>query len=195
MKNVMFGALAAMCLAAGLAMAAVPVTAADHLEAPAVQADGRTDISDLFAFQSPQNPDNTVLVMTVNPAAGVLSPTTFSPDHVYRFQIDRNGDAHQDQTIRVYFGDVEADGQQKIRINGAVNGRGRTGEQINFTRGGMAMAGTFDDPFFFDFQAFQDQVKGAGGARTFCDGRSADRCDRWSPRRHRSRHLGRDQGR
>lgn len=174
MKRALFGALGAAGLVVGLAAGAVPVTAADHLEAPVVQADGRTDIADLFAFQSPNNSDNTVLIMTVNPVAGVLSPTTFDPDAVYRFQLDRNGDAIQDNTVRVWFGDVEADGSQSIRIGGAVNARGQTGQTINIPRGGQAFAGTFDDPFFFDFQAFQDQVKGAGGQRTFCDGHEVD---------------------
>lgn len=174
MRKPLLGMLGAVGLAAGLAVGAVPVTAADHLDAPLVQEDGRTDINDLYAFQSPQDPDSTVLIMTVNPGAGILSPTTFSPDHVYRFQFDQDGDGKAFSTIRVYFGEVEADGNQSVKILGAVNGRGRTGEQINFGRGGKAMAATFDDPFFFDFQAFQDQVKGAGGERTFCDGHETD---------------------
>lgn len=174
MKRALLGALGAAGLVAGLAAGAVPVIAADHLEAPLVQADGRTDISDLYAFQSPTNAENTVLIMTVNPGAGVLSPTTFDPNAVYRFQLDRNGDAKQEGTIRVWFGDVEADGSQAVRIGGAVNARGRTGETINIPRGGQVFAGPFDDPFFFDFQAFQDQVKAAGGQRTFCDGHEAD---------------------
>jgi len=41
--------------------------AADHLEAPFVQTDGRIDINDVYVFESPSNPDNTVLIMTVNP--------------------------------------------------------------------------------------------------------------------------------
>src|SRR5689334_12581114 len=64
--------------------------AADHLDAPLVDADGRIDITDVYAFT---HGTNTVLVMNVNPFAGVLSPTTFRPDAEYAFRIDNTGDA------------------------------------------------------------------------------------------------------
>ena len=63
------GAIAALMT---LVLPALTAGGADHLDAPLVQADGRTDINDVFAFS---NGSNTVLVMTVNPLAGVLSPT------------------------------------------------------------------------------------------------------------------------
>ena len=46
--------------------------AADHLDAPVLRAPGQggRDINDVYAFQSPTNPANSVLVMTVNPFAG-----------------------------------------------------------------------------------------------------------------------------
>ena len=59
----------ALALAASV-VSISPSQAADHLEAPLVQADGRTDINDLYAFQSPEDPSKTVLVMTVNPGFG-----------------------------------------------------------------------------------------------------------------------------
>ena len=150
--------------------------AADHLEAPLVALDGRTDINDVYAFV---NGDNTVLVMTVNPGAGILSPTTFDPDGVYRFQIDNDGDFRKDRTIKVRFGDVRDDGSQRVTIRGAGNpdggkrARGWTGEEIELADGGRAIAGTFDDPFFFDFEAFLGTVKGQG-TRGFCDGDEVD---------------------
>lgn len=150
----------------------MPANAADHLEAPRVQADGRTDIADLYAFQSPSNPDNTVLIMTVNPGAGVLSPTTFDPQAFYQFKIDNDGDARVDHRIRLRFGPVDENGEQSYRIWGFPSvPRGVTGSTTDL---GRVSAGTFDDPFFFDFQAFQDQVKAAGGSRTFCDGNETD---------------------
>ena len=39
---------------------------------------------------------------------------------------------------------------------------------------GSLYVGLRDDPFFFDLVAFQDQVLGAGGSRTFCDGNEND---------------------
>ncbi len=174
-KDLLFGFLAVFgLLGAGLA-ATVPVEAADHLEAPRVQADGRTDINDLYAFQSPENPDNTVLIMTVNPAAGISSPRTFDHKANYRFRIDIDGDARAERTITVKFGRVRHDGSQRFTVRGLRGAkRGVTGQELELANGGRAMAGVFDDPFFFDLQAFQDQVKGAGGDRTFCDAHATD---------------------
>ena len=174
MKKAIIGALGAAAFITGIGLGALPSTAADHLEAPLVQQDGRTDINDVYAFRSPESTDNTVLVLTVNPAAGILSPTTFSPDATYRFQIDTDGDAKQEETIKVKFGPVDEDGSQTMKVLGPVAGDGRTGTEVALDGGARAYAGTFDDPFFFDFQAFQDQVKGAGGTRTFCDAHAVD---------------------
>ncbi|HSB86400.1 MAG TPA: DUF4331 family protein, partial [Ilumatobacteraceae bacterium] len=85
--------LGAGAIVVASSIAAIGVSAADHLDAPGVKADGRTDINDVYAFKSPTNTDNTVLIMTVNPLAGVVSGTTFHPDATYRFNIDDNGDA------------------------------------------------------------------------------------------------------
>ena len=175
MRSKLLGLLGVVGLLFGLVMVAGPSQASDHLDAPLVQADGRTDINDLYAFQSPDNPENVVLIMTVNPVAGVLSPTTFDPKAAYRFLIDTDGDARADVKISVKFGKVMEDGTQKVKINGAAGeGKGRTGNEIALDNGGRAMIGTFDDPFFFDFQAFLDQVKGSGGTRTFDDGNEVD---------------------
>ncbi len=175
MRTSFLGALGAAGLAAGLAIGSLPSIAADHLEAPLVQQDGRTDIADLYAFNSPDNPANTVLVMTVNPVAGVLSPETFDKDAQYRFRVDTDGDARHDRTIRVDFGFVRPDGNQPLKVRGMGGfSKGPTEQVLDLAGGGRAYAGTFDDPFFFDFQAFQDQVKAAGGPRTFCDGDETD---------------------
>jgi hypothetical protein len=168
----------AVCLLLGLvgvaAAIAAPGQAADHLEAPLVKADGRTDINDVYAFQSPTNPANTVLIMTVNPIAGMTSPTTFRPGANYQFAVDTNGNARPDQVYSIRFGEVGDDGEQSLRVRRARGktvtlGSGRTGDEVSLAGGARVWAGLSDDPFFFDLQAFNDQVKGAGGTRTFCD--------------------------
>ena len=161
----------ALALAASV-VSIVPAQAADHLEAPLAAEDGRTDINDLYAFQSPDDPSKTVLVMTVNPAAGALSPTTFDPDGDYRFQIDQDladaDDATADATISIDFGDPNSAGAQSVTVSGAVSGSGTTGTEFTLNDGGTAVAGIYDDPFFFDFAAFQGTVKGMGSAN-FCE--------------------------
>lgn len=150
---------------------------ADHLDAPGLtspRGDGRLDLNDLYAFQSPTNPDNTVLILTVNPGAGVLSPTTFRPggDSGYEWRIDYDGDAIDDRILRANFS-PEEDGKQRYRLrmfdaggaNMEVNARGFTGEPVAFD-GGWVQAGVFDDPFFFDLDGFL--------ANSFCTGEPGD---------------------
>ena len=47
MKNMFYAGVAALGLVAGAAAVVHPATAADHLEAPLGQLDGRTDINDI----------------------------------------------------------------------------------------------------------------------------------------------------
>jgi hypothetical protein len=167
-------------MVATLGFVALPSNAADHLESPLVQLDGRTDINDVYAFQSPSNPANTVLVMTVNPVAGVQSPTTFRPETNYTFFVDTDGDARRDIRYIARFNEPDAAGQQRVRLFRSESAsknliaEGTTGTSTPITGGGQVFAGLSDDPFFFDLQAFRDQVKGAGGSRTFCDATPTD---------------------
>lgn len=167
-------------VALAVGMAAVSSRAADHLEAPLVQTDGRLDINDIYAFQSPSNPDNTVLIMTVNPVAGVLNPTTLrpTPGDRYIFHIDNDGDYIEDIDYILRANPARKNGNQRMNLyrldvdNGQQRrvAAGNNNKVNQFLRNdGMFFAGLTDDPFFFDLQAFLDQVKGAGGSRTFCD--------------------------
>jgi hypothetical protein len=56
-----------------------------------------------------------------------------------------------------------------MHVRGATYGNGSTGSDVSLSNGGVARAGLFDDPFFFDLDAFS----GAGG-RSFCDGNEVD---------------------
>lgn len=146
---------------------AIGAGAADHLDAPGVRADGRTDINDIYAFQSPTDPDNTVLIMTVNPVAGVLSGTTFHPSARYKFNIDDNGDAIADSEIEVRFGKVKKNGRQKVKVElegerGEFESEGWVGQEVGLDDGGRLMAGTFDDPFFFDLDGFKNNFQFTG---------------------------------
>jgi hypothetical protein len=156
---------------------ALQARAADHLDSPTSKLDGRVDINDLYVFHPNQDLSKTTFVLTVNPGAGVISGTTFSPNSHYEFLIDRNGDAIADATIRVKFSRVatfgETKGKQWTTItmhdgpNNTLLASGWT-ESAAFTgTGGMAWAGVADDPFFFDLASFND------GA-TFCQAGDKD---------------------
>lgn len=151
-------------------VAPVLLGAADHLDAPLVATDGRLDINDVYVSQSPSNPANTVLIMTVNPVAGILSPTTFHPGASYDIKIDTDGDAKEDSTYKVTFSAPDGSGVQEVTLRrvpargeGAVLARGQTGLDIAVEGGGMLRADLFDDPFFFDLVAFRNGL-------AFCPG-------------------------
>jgi len=158
------------CLIAALAVAVSATPAAfgaDHLDAPLASEDGRVDINDLYAFQSPNNPSNTVLIMTVNPFAGVLSPTTFAEEVEYGFNIDTNGDALADiEYVSRFYSPVG--GTQEVLFerhdsNGVfLLGQGNTGGAFNTNNGGQMIADVFDDPFFFDLAGFNDGLNFTG---------------------------------
>ena len=152
----------------------INVQAADHLEAPLVMGRGQLDVNDLYAFQSPVNPDNSVLILTVNPGAGAISPTDFgttSDGIAYDFTIDNNGDAVADLTYRASF---SGSGQQSYTVTrfagsptgmtpapGVLVGTGLTGGQEVF--GNVSVqAGVFDDPFFFDLNGFNNGFQFTG---------------------------------
>jgi hypothetical protein len=139
--------------------------AADHLDAPALRTvdQGGRDINDVYAFQSPANSANSVLIMTVNPFAGItnpfgtVSPRTFDPAVQYEFQIDNNGDALADVTYATMFTPAVG-GIQTLTTtrNGAAFGTGNTGVNIAIAGGRTLRAGLFEDPFFFDLVGFNN---------------------------------------
>jgi hypothetical protein len=70
--------------------------------------DARLDLTDLFVFAAPDNPDRTVLIMDSNP---FLEGDGFHPDAVYRFNIDSNGDSVADVAFSFTFSEL-TDGRQ-----------------------------------------------------------------------------------
>ncbi|MCA9257844.1 MAG: DUF4331 family protein, partial [Planctomycetales bacterium] len=149
--------------AASVALACCAGYGADHLDAPLLRLEGAgsRDINDLYAFQSPAQPDRTVLVLTVNPFAGMTNPfgvasgRTFGTDVEYQFQIDNDGDAVADVTYATTFTAAVA-GVQTLTTTRMAGGStmsiatGATGVELPTSGGGMVQAGLFDDPFFFD---------------------------------------------
>lgn len=131
------------------------VSAADHLDGPAVSANGAIDINDLYVFEG-SDPGNTVLTMTLNPAAGNISGTTFDAGAEYRLLVDTDADAVEDITFTFDFDEV-ADGEQAFTVSrdGTEIASGMTNDPASIGTGGTAWAGLVDDPFFFDLEGFQ----------------------------------------
>ena len=160
-----------------MALGLVPTTnAADHLDSPGVANNGAADITDLYAF-STANSNKTVIVLNVNPGAGVLaqSGTTFGTGIQYNIKVDTNGDYKPDVTYMFRFGSP-SHGVQSLKLyrNGSLVSNGWTGQDNAVSGGGKTTAGLFDDPFFFDLAAFQGEVLGSGNGRSFCDSNTTD---------------------
>jgi Domain of unknown function (DUF4331) len=75
--------------------------------------DRRLDFTDLFVFQSPDDPDKTVVIIDSNPTSApppIPSPTTgpeFHPDAVHRINVDTDGDSRADIAFTFTFSEFE----------------------------------------------------------------------------------------
>jgi hypothetical protein len=131
----------------------------DHFSGPAALADPSADITDLYAFPSPERPGHLVLIMDVFPMA--TAQARFSDVVTHRFRLrplTRSGDrvtfGTAEYTIDVTFNDAPEGAAQEAHI---VTSDGReasiiTGEPLE--QGGMRFfAGLVSDPFFMDVEA------------------------------------------
>jgi hypothetical protein len=129
-------------------------SAADHLDSPNAKANHALDITDIYAFDG-ANSGNTVLVVNVNPLAGVVSGTEFATDAEYRFNIDTTGDYVADDVYTFTFGSNAPGPKQSLSLakDGTTILDGKTGNANN-GGGAKVFAGVKDDPFFFDLAGF-----------------------------------------
>ncbi len=126
--------------------------------------DARLDLTDLFVFTAPDNPDRTVLIMDSNP---FTKGDAFHPDAVYRFNIDNDGDAIADVAFSFTFS-APNNGEQTATAHYATDDDARTrepggdvlieGAPVSFDATAMPVQagrcrlfiGTRSDPFFAD---------------------------------------------
>jgi len=120
--------------------------------------DARLDLTDLFVFAAPDNPDRTVLIMNSNP---FTKGDGFHPDAVYRFNIDTDGDALADVAFSFVFSEPR-DGRQTATAYYATGADAQTREP----RGVVLIEGT---EVGFDAMAAPVQ---AGPCRLFTGKRS-----------------------
>jgi len=100
-------ALVAAAVAAALAGAGPKAaTASSHREAPLIAEDPSADLTDVYAFRSPDKPNTVTLIANVipgeDPAAGP-NWFTFSPSARYSLKVDTNGDVKPDVIYRFAF--------------------------------------------------------------------------------------------
>lgn len=156
--------------------------AADHIDAPAVTGPSSsslgTDITDIYAFQSPA--DNSKMVFVIN-TQGLLSPAatssaSFPSNVMYEMNIDNTGDNVEDLVIQCLVKN------NKLRVYGPVapstpglnstvmtsgtltetdvTAYGASALNVGSNNGIRVFAGPRDDPFFFDLVRFKEILAG-----------------------------------
>lgn len=137
--------------------------------------DQRLDLCDLYAFESPANPERTVLILNANPNADALHP-----DAIYRLAVDNDGDLRDDITFSFLFSEPE-DGRQTVDVYLAIDDEARSDEavgsrifhdvEVSFgktpnivTTGSFTFfAGARSDAFFFDYDGIKNLFDTSGG--------------------------------
>ncbi len=79
-----------------------PAFGASHREAPAIAMDPTADITDVYAFRNPNNPDNVVFIMNVIPAQEPSSGPNyfnFNDDVRYDIHLDTNQDGKAEDIV------------------------------------------------------------------------------------------------
>jgi hypothetical protein len=166
-----------LCAAAILAATAYLI-GADHIDSPDIAGTG-TDITDYYAFESPEDEANMVFVVNVK---GLLSPSetndaTFDEDVMLEINIDNSAskDNMEDLVIQAIIdeGKVKVYGpaaptekglnstlvNQNSPVEAMITAYGST-PVIGSSNGTRVFAGPRDDPFFFDLAAYQAIIGG-----------------------------------
>ena len=130
--------------------------------------DARLDLTDLFVFAAPDNPDKTVLIIDANP---FMTGSEFHPDAVYRIHIDNDADVQADVAFSFVFFQPD-DGKQTATVYYATGSQARQPEAagdvlIESTPVGFDATaqpvqagecrlffGVRSDPFFADAEGF-----------------------------------------
>ena len=84
----------------------IPANASSHREAPSISEDPVADLTDLYAFVSPDRSDSTTFVMNTDPfqlPGGGPNFNKFGDDVLYEINIDNNGDAVADVKYQFRF--------------------------------------------------------------------------------------------
>jgi hypothetical protein len=137
-----------------------------HFDTPTGREDPRINLCDFYLFRGA--PGKTVMVMTVNPDAGLSAPESFREEGIYAFRFDLNGDAREEVTFKFRFGEVRhAEGDEHVHVQdfnvrratgaAALSGNegeiivsGVTGQVAKTSSGILAYAGVKPDLFAGD---------------------------------------------
>jgi hypothetical protein len=132
-----------------------------HLDSPLARQDIRLDITDLYVFRGEVG--TVFAINCCHSIFGEIPTPGYHPEGKYEFKIDLDGDAVEDLTYRITFGERDAAGRQSFvlrRIAGAeatdphapgvVVAEGTTGETASGANGLRIWAGKAGDPFWIE---------------------------------------------
>lgn len=143
----------------------------DHQDSPAVVARPGADITDLYVYPAPDNANNVVLTMDVNPLipAGMSSQYSFDPTVLYQFKIASNvaNKDYAEKTVLQFTASGTGSGQTLTMYGPAApnevgtantlvkqTGTFTIGQKATIGNGIQVFAGPRRDPFFFDLAQF-----------------------------------------
>jgi len=118
MKIKPFCSLPSLAVLSMLIAPSTQLLASSHREAPITALDQKADITDWYAFVSPDHPDHVVLILNVDP---FLEPANgpnyfpFDPNVLYEMKIDNDHDGKEDVTFQFRF-------KTEIRLPGVFTG-------------------------------------------------------------------------
>ena len=160
----------------GLVALSVFLIAADHIDAPHVSGTS-SDIADFYAFQG-EDANNLVFVIDVQGLLAPGQPTTqaiFDEDVLLEINIDNDNDFVEDLVIQaikrdttMYFFGPVAPSQTGLNsdiddttLSGSVAISTTTDIRTGSENGMQFFAGPREDPFFFDFNTYNEVISGA----------------------------------
>jgi hypothetical protein len=167
---------------------------AHHLDSPLALQDIRLDITDLFVFRGEIG---TVFVINVcHSIFGKVPTPGYHPEGMYEFKIDLDGDAVEDMTYRISFGERDPNGKQHLVLRrivgaeavdphaaGSILAGGSTNETVTGPNGLRVWAGHAGDPFWIE----PDVSHAVGHA--FQDGTAID-LKGWEPSKAKNAFAG-----
>lgn len=132
-----------------------------HLDSPIARQDIRLDITDLYVFRGETG---TVFVINVcHSIFGAIPVPGYHPEGMYEFKVDLNGDAVEELTYRLVFGERDEDGKQAYTVRriagadavnpaaaGTVVAQGATEDIVRTASGLRVWAGRAGDPFWIE---------------------------------------------
>lgn len=155
-------------LLAVLCCAVLPAKASDHQDTTFLATKlTAADLTDLYVFESPNDPSKVVLAMDFDPLITKGEVRPFDPAVLYQFKVDNTGDGVEDLVLQ--FQVVGTGPNQRVIVRGpskpdkpgteskvllrAVSGSGPLNQPFT-AKSLKVFMGLRKDPFFFDLEQF-----------------------------------------